>query len=154
MKTPKRLYETKYSISFYIYRTRPFITKNLPIYFDPLKPYFYIVKQGFNGVYIIFLILLKNINCGYLLEPPFCGGSNQYPQSMFWAEIWKVSEFFTWKFSFFGGEIFNIFESACFCNGYSSQITRSVRLLLNEVINSFTSSRLFYLKYLDTSLSK
>ena len=26
--------------------------------FDPLKPHFYIVKQGFTGVYIIFLFLL------------------------------------------------------------------------------------------------
>ena len=25
---------------------------------DPLTPYFYIVKQGFTGVYIIFLFLL------------------------------------------------------------------------------------------------
>ena len=38
--------------------------------FDPLKPHFY--KLGFTGVYIIFLILLKNIHC-----------SNEYPQSMF-----------------------------------------------------------------------
>ena len=30
--------------------------KNIPIYFDPLKPHFYIVKLGFTGVYIIFLI--------------------------------------------------------------------------------------------------
>ena len=29
------------------------------------------------------------------------GGSNEYPQSMFRAEIWKISEFFVWKFSFF-----------------------------------------------------
>ena len=29
------------------------------------------------------------------------GGSNEYPQSMFWAEIWKISEFLIWKFSFF-----------------------------------------------------
>ena len=28
---------------------------------DPLKPYIYIVKLGFTGVYIIFLILLKSI---------------------------------------------------------------------------------------------
>ena len=34
--------------------------------FDPLKPHFYIVKLGFTGVYINFLIsLLKNIDCGY-----------------------------------------------------------------------------------------
>ena len=38
--------------------------------FDPLKPHFYIVKLGFTGVYIIFLILLKNTDCGYSLEPP------------------------------------------------------------------------------------
>ena len=51
--------------------------------FDPLKPHFYIVKLGFTGVYIIFHILLKNIDCGYSLEPPRRGGSNEYPQSMF-----------------------------------------------------------------------
>ena len=51
--------------------------------FDPLKPHFYIVKLGFTGVYVIFLILLKNIDCGYSLESPRRGGSNEYPQSMF-----------------------------------------------------------------------
>ena len=50
--------------------------------FDPLKPHFYIVKLGFTGVYIIFLISAQNIDCGYSLEPPR-GGSNEYPQSMF-----------------------------------------------------------------------
>ena len=39
--------------------------------FDPLKPHFYIVILGFKGVYnIFFLFLLKNIDCGYSLEPP------------------------------------------------------------------------------------
>ena len=78
--------------------------------FDPLKPHFYIVKLGFTGVYIIFLISAQNIDFWYSLEPPRWGGSNEYPQSMFWAEIWKLSEFFIWKFSFFGGKIFSIFE--------------------------------------------
>ena len=32
------------------------ITKTCLYYFDPLKPHFYIVKLGFTGVYIIFLI--------------------------------------------------------------------------------------------------
>ena len=40
------------------------ITKTCLYNFDPLKPHFYIVKLGFTGVYIIFLILLKNIDCG------------------------------------------------------------------------------------------
>ena len=36
----------------------------------PLTPHFYVVKLGFTEVYIIFLILLQNIDCGYSLEPP------------------------------------------------------------------------------------
>ena len=37
----------------------------------------------------IFHISAQNIDCWYSLEPPRRGGSNEYPQSMFWAEIWK-----------------------------------------------------------------
>ena len=37
----------------------------------------------------IFLIFAQNIDCGYTLEPPQRGGSNEYPQSMFWAKIRK-----------------------------------------------------------------
>ena len=33
---------------------------------------------------------------------------------MFWAEIWKISDFFIYKFSVFDGKIFSIFEKACF----------------------------------------
>ena len=58
----------------------------------------------------IFHIIAQNLGCGYSLEPPRRGGSNEYPQSMFWAEIWRIAEFFIWTFSFFGGEIFSIFE--------------------------------------------
>ena len=61
---------------------------------------FYITKLGFTGVYIIFLFLLKNRDCGYSLEPPHRGGSNGYPQSVFWAEIWKMSEFLSESFQF------------------------------------------------------
>ena len=34
----------------------------------------------------IFLIVAQNIDCGYTLEPPRRGGSNEYPQSMFWSK--------------------------------------------------------------------
>ena len=55
-----------------------------PLYnFDPLNLPFYIVKLGFTVVYIIFHILLKNIDCGYSLGPPCQGSSNEYPQSVF-----------------------------------------------------------------------
>ena len=74
--------------------------ENLPIILTPLKPHFYIVKLGFTGVYIIFLISAQNIDCGYSLEPPRQGGSNEYPQSIFLSE----------NFQFFGDEIFYILE--------------------------------------------
>ena len=38
----------------------------------------------------IFHISAQNIDCGYSFEPPRQGGSNKYPQSMFWAEIRKI----------------------------------------------------------------
>ena len=82
------------------------ITKTCLYNVDPLKPQFYIVKLGFTGVYIILLISAQNIDCGYSLEPPRRGNSNEYPQSMFWAEIWKIFEFLSENFSFFGGKIF------------------------------------------------
>ena len=38
----------------------------------------------------IFHISAQNIDCGYSLEPPRWGGSNEYPQSMFWTEIRNI----------------------------------------------------------------
>ena len=35
---------------------------------------------------IFFLIFPQNIDCGYTLEPPRRGGSNEYPQSVFWSK--------------------------------------------------------------------
>ena len=95
------------------------ITKTRLYNFDPLKPHFYIVKLGFTGVYII---LLKNIDCEYSLEPPRRGGSNEYHNLCFENMIISVffiseavltsthnlcfenmiiSVFFVWNFSFF-----------------------------------------------------
>ena len=83
-----------------------YITRTCLYNFDPLKSHFYIVKLGFTGVYIFFIFLLfffwlKNIDCGYWLEPPRRSGSNEYPQSMFWAEIWKYQSFLSENFHFF-----------------------------------------------------
>ena len=59
------------------------IRKTCPCNEYPLKPHFYIVKLGYAKVYLFFLFLLQNIDCGYSLEPPRRGGCNVYPQSMF-----------------------------------------------------------------------
>ena len=90
------------------------ITKAYLCNFDPLNPDFYIVKLGFTGVCIICLFLLENIDCGYSLEPPRRGGSYECHNLCFPAEIWKISEFLSEIFQFFGGEIFNIFEKDVF----------------------------------------
>ena len=38
----------------------------------------------------IFHVSAQNIDCGYSLGPPRRGGSNEYSQSMFRAEIRKI----------------------------------------------------------------
>ena len=99
------------------------ITKTYLYTFDPLKPHFYIVKLGFTGVYIIFLISVQNIDCVYSLEPPRRGGSNEYPQSMcgdavlmsthnlcFEQKYEKYQNFLSETLPFFGGKIFSVFE--------------------------------------------
>ena len=58
----------------------------------------------------IFHIPVQNIYCGYSLEPPWWGGSNEYPQSRFWAEIRKimytpVNQFYYIKVGFKGVSI-------------------------------------------------
>ena len=47
---------------------------------------FKVVKKNENfhkKSFDIFLVFAQNIDCGYTLEPPLRGGSNEYPQSMF-----------------------------------------------------------------------
>ena len=38
----------------------------------------------------IFLKFAQNTDCGYPLEPPRQGDSNEYPQYMFWSKIKKI----------------------------------------------------------------
>ena len=73
--------------------------------FYPLKPHFYIVKLGFTGVYIAFLIFAHNHRLWVLVRTASArrrGGSNEYPQSIFdliMSRNMKISEFFIWNFS-------------------------------------------------------
>ena len=69
------------------------ITKTCLYNFDPLKPHFYRVKLGFTGLYIIFLISVQNIDCGYPLEPPRRGGSNEYHNLCFEQKYEKYWSF-------------------------------------------------------------
>ena len=61
---------------------------------------------------IFFHISAQNIDCGYSLEPPCRGSSNEYPQSIFWAEIRKIMytpvslSFTIWKWGLWGSKLY------------------------------------------------
>ena len=99
---------------------------------DPLKPHFYIVKLGFTGVYIIFLISAQKHRLWYSLEPPRRGGSNEYPQAMFLSRIMKNIRVFIVKFSVFGGEIVFIYLNRRVFVMYLSQYLKFV--MVHEIM--------------------
>ena len=74
------------------------ITKTCLYNFDPRKPHFYMGLQGYT---LFFLFLLKNIDCGYSLEPPRRGGSNEYTQSFFLSRNIKNIRIFYLKLFIF-----------------------------------------------------
>ena len=47
-------------------------------------------KKNQIKILILFHVSAQYIDFGYSLEPPRRGGSNEYPQSMFWGEIRKI----------------------------------------------------------------
>ena len=79
--------------------------KTSPYNLDPLKPHFYIVKLGFIGIYIIFLISAQTHRLWVFLEPPWRGSSNEY-HSLYFEQKYEKYQ----KLSVFGGAIFTIFE--------------------------------------------
>ena len=88
----KHLLKLRSTLKEIIYFLFAAITKTCLYNFNPLKPNLYRVKRVYRDYTLFFLFLLKNIDCGYSLEPPRRGNSNEYPQSMSWAEIWKISD--------------------------------------------------------------
>ena len=82
----------------------------------PSAEFLYIVKLEFTGVYIIFLISAQKHRLWVLIRTaslPHRGSSNEYPQSLFWAEIWKISDFFlSWNFQFLEVK-FSVYLSKC-----------------------------------------
>ena len=68
------------------------------------------------SIYILFISAQKRSTHNLCFEQKYenyqnCrGGSNEYSQSMFWAEIWKLSEFLSENFQYLVVKNFNIFE--------------------------------------------
>ena len=80
--------------------TKSTTRKHIYMFLILLYPTFIQYNWGLQRYALELLFLLKNIDCGYSLKPPRQGGSYKYLQSMFWPEIWKISESFIWKISF------------------------------------------------------
>ena len=58
--------------------------ENLPMQYTVFSP---VKIENFQWkIFDIFLIFAQNIDGGYTLGPPRRGGSNEYPQSMFWSK--------------------------------------------------------------------
>ena len=99
----------------YITKTRPFKYTYIYMKILPPKNENFQIKSSDS-----FHISAQNIDCGYSLEPPRRGGSNEYPQSMFWAEIIKNNvypckpQFYYIKVGFMGVKIIQ----ACFRDVY------------------------------------
>ena len=85
-----------------------FITKTCLCNFDPLKPHFYIVKLGFIGVYIIFVISARKHRLWVLVRTEAvltCTHNLCFEQ-----KCEKYQKFLSEKLPFFGGKIFSVFE--------------------------------------------
>ena len=87
--------------------------------FDPLKPQFYTVKQGFTGVYIIFLISAQKHRLWVLVRTASPRRFYRVPTIYIYSRNMKSKHqsFLSENFSVFGGEMFCIFVQACFRNG-------------------------------------
>ena len=57
-------------------------------------------NMGLQGYTLFFLFLLKNIDCGSLLEPPHRVGSNEYPQSIVSGYVQNYQNFSSENFHF------------------------------------------------------
>ena len=81
--------------TLFVYRG-PLLSREFAIHYEktPIQIYWKFQHQKNEDFQIknsdIVHISAQNIDCGYSLEPPRRGGSNEYPQSMFWAEIRKI----------------------------------------------------------------
>ena len=84
------------------------VTKTCLYNFDPLKPHFYIVKLGFTGVYISFLLLDEAV-------------LTSTHNLCFEQKYEKYQNFLSENFPIYGGKIFSILEPACFRNRLSTR---------------------------------
>ena len=109
------------------------ITKTCLYNFDPLKPHFYIVKLGFTGVNIIFLISAQKHRLWLLVRTASARRFYRVPTIFVLRKNMKNIRIFVWKLSVFGSEIINIFEYACFRNEVNWDPVNIFKMLLHKL---------------------
>ena len=98
-------------------------------------------KLGFTGVYIIFLISAdkkkKQHKLWVLVRSSSVRRFERVPTIYVLSRNKKkISEFLSENFQFFGGEIFNIFEYACFLNALKEMNSKIPDLWVYRSINA------------------
>ena len=97
---------------------------------QPLRKHAHAIYRNFLGCknenfhqksFDIFLTFAQNIDGGYTLEPPRRGGSNEYPQSMFWTQNKKNRHFLHTPVLLYKMWFKGVFISrTCFPDGYDN----------------------------------
>ena len=108
------------------------------------------------------MFLLKNIDCVYLLELPQWDSSNEHPWSIFWAEIWKISEFLSENFQFLvvkfsvylNRHVFVMVSDCCRAWSQSTLFGQGCSNSLGEYCKYFNSPWKIYLIFIRIALLK
>ena len=144
------IYKEPFSVDMVSPRANPFSSADQNVFiiktylhnFNHLKTPLLYSKLGFTGVYIIFLTSAQKHIFWVLVWTASSrrgrGGSNKYPLSMFWAEICKISDFFFYLKTVFGGEIFNIFNRRVFV------MLQTVQILMRRLVISGSTPFAFF----------
>ena len=102
-----------------------------------LIPHFYIANLGYAGVYLFFLFLLQNIDCGYLLElvpTIYVLNKNKKNIKIFLLKIFNFLSFV--KICILHGHVFVMFtELLC---SFNPQLAIQHYAMLNLFIKAFT----------------
>ena len=126
------------------------ITKTYLYNFDPLKPHFYIVKLGFTGVYIIFLISAQKhrlwVQVRTALANPLGEAVLMKTHNLCFEQKYKkISEFLSENFQLLVVKFsiyFNIFELECFHKGTHQKSLGKVLLINTHNIISWQNKKL------------
>ena len=123
---------------YWIVMVKPFITKTRLYNSDPLQPHFYIVKLGFTGVYIIFLISAQNIAEAVLtsthnlcFEPKYGKYQNFYR---------KIFSFWWWNFQYIWIGVFAWCTAVYFARPYTLPNIRNSCVFYLEKNNGYDIS--------------